>query len=187
MVELQSFTGMRPGEVVRMTMREIDRSEDPWIYRPERHKTAERGRTREIPLGPRAREILKPWLRADPDAPLFSPMELEEARQATRRECRKTPRTPWARARSRKKKPKRSPRLLYDKDSYGRAVRRACIKAGVPPWSPNQLRHSFATRVRRQLGLEAAQAALGHAKADVTQVYAERDRALAAKVAREIG
>jgi hypothetical protein len=35
--------------------------------------------------------------------------------------------------------------------------------------------------------LEAAQATLGHSRADVTQVYAERDLALAAKVAGEIG
>jgi integrase len=41
-------------------------------------------------------------------------------------------------------------------------------------WHPNQLRHSFATRVRKQHGLEAAQVLLGHARADVTQVYAER-------------
>lgn len=37
-------------------------------------------------------------------------------------------------------------------------------------WHPNQLRHSFATRVRRAHGLEAAQVLLGHSRADVTQV-----------------
>ena len=45
----------------------------------------------------------------------------------------------------------------------------------LPHWHANQLRHSKATEVRRQFGLEAAQVILGHAKADVTQVYAERD------------
>jgi len=58
---------------------------------------------------------------------------------------------------------------------------------GVPHWAPNQLRHSAATRVRRELGLEAAQVVLGHAAADVTQVYAESNRALAQRVMREIG
>ena len=43
-------------------------------------------------------------------------------------------------------------------------------------WAPNRLRHTRATEVRKQFGLEAAQVILGHAKADVTQVYAERDR-----------
>jgi hypothetical protein len=41
--------------------------------------------------------------------------------------------------------------------------------------------------VRRAYGLEAAQVLLGHARADVTQVYAERDGRLAFRVAREIG
>ena len=47
--------------------------------------------------------------------------------------------------------------------------------------------HAVATAVRRRYGLEAAQVALGHSKADVTQVYAERDQGLAERIAREIG
>jgi integrase len=54
-------------------------------------------------------------------------------------------------------------------------------------WHPNQLRHSFATRVRKEHGLEAAQVLLGHARADVTQVYAEKNHELAAAVAAKIG
>jgi site-specific recombinase XerD len=54
-------------------------------------------------------------------------------------------------------------------------------------WHPNQLRHAFATQVRKEHGLEAAQALLGYARADVTQVYAERDIGLALKVAGEYG
>ena len=63
----------------------------------------------------------------------------------------------------------------------------ACKAAAIPHWHPHQLRHTHATEVRRRFGLEAAQAALGHSKADVTQLYAERDLALAAKVAAELG
>jgi integrase len=54
-------------------------------------------------------------------------------------------------------------------------------------WSPNQLRHSAATELRRRYGLEAAQVILGHSKADVTQIYAERDLALGVRVAAEVG
>ena len=54
-------------------------------------------------------------------------------------------------------------------------------------WSPGQLRHSYATEVRKDYGLEAAQILLGHSRADVTQVYAERDTARAVEVAREAG
>jgi integrase len=54
-------------------------------------------------------------------------------------------------------------------------------------WHPNQLRHSYATKVRKAHGLEAAQVLLGHSRADVTQVYAERDEELAVTVAAKIG
>jgi integrase len=63
----------------------------------------------------------------------------------------------------------------------------AAANVFVPHWHPNQLRHSHATEVRRRFGLEAAQVALGHAQANITEVYAERDLRLAVKVAAEIG
>jgi integrase len=187
MVELQRLTGMRPGEVMAMTMGQIDRTGELWVYRPDRHKTAGIGKDREILLGARAQAILKPWLKANPAAPLFSPLEAVEARLAERRSNRKTPKGPWARARRRKEKRKRPPGLWYGKKSYGGAIRRACAKAGIPIWSPNRLRHSAATRFRQLYGLEAAHVILGHAKADVTQIYAENNRALAQEVMREIG
>lgn len=54
-------------------------------------------------------------------------------------------------------------------------------------WHPNQLRHSRATFIRKHYGLEAAQVILGHAKATVTEVYAERDLEKAREVMREAG
>jgi integrase len=57
----------------------------------------------------------------------------------------------------------------------------------VPHWCPLQLRHNHATEVRRRYGLEAAQVMLGHSRADVTQVYAERDLSLAERIAGECG
>ena len=54
-------------------------------------------------------------------------------------------------------------------------------------WSPNRLRHAAATEIRQRFGLEAAQVVLGHSKADVTQIYAERDLLRAIEVARRIG
>src|SRR5439155_564319 len=43
-------------------------------------------------------------------------------------------------------------------------------------WQPNQLRHTYATEVRRTYGLEAAQVLLGHSKADTTETYAGKTR-----------
>ena len=54
-------------------------------------------------------------------------------------------------------------------------------------WHPHRLRHNYATNVRREFGLEAAQILLGHSKADITQIYAERDMSRAATVAAKIG
>ena len=54
-------------------------------------------------------------------------------------------------------------------------------------WHPNQLRHLHATEIRKRFGLEAAQVAMGHSRAEVTQIYAERNLALAEKKASEVG
>jgi integrase len=54
-------------------------------------------------------------------------------------------------------------------------------------WSPHQLRHSRATDIRRQYGLEAAQVTLGHSRMNVTEIYAEKNHELAVRVAREVG
>ena len=55
-------------------------------------------------------------------------------------------------------------------------------------WHPHQLRHAAATRIRHQFGLEAAQIALGHSSALVTDaVYAERDAAKVVEVMKKIG
>ena len=51
----------------------------------------------------------------------------------------------------------------------------------------DQLRHMQGTGVRWQFGLEAARVIPGHARAGVTQVYAEADVAQAAGVSAETG
>lgn len=58
----------------------------------------------------------------------------------------------------------------------------------VPKWHPNQLRHLVAREFRQRYGIEAAQVVvLGHSRAEVTQVYAERDMEKAEAVMREVG
>lgn len=75
----------------------------------------------------------------------------------------------------------------YSKDSYVVAIRRACVAAGIPHWSPNQLRHTAATEIRKRFGLEAARTVLGHSSTDTTAIYAERDDAMSRKVMAECG
>jgi integrase len=66
-------------------------------------------------------------------------------------------------------------------------VLRGCNRAKIPPFTPNQIRHAVGTEVRAKYGLEAAQVLLGHAKANTTEIYAERDLSKAQEVALRIG
>jgi integrase len=179
---------------------DVDTSGPVWCYVPESHKTEHHGRQRRIYIGPKGQDVLRPYLLRDKTAYCFSPQDSEKQRHAEMREHRKTPVQPSQQNR-RKAKPKRQPAECYTKDSYCRAVARgvklankAAKKAGseiaadvVKHWHPNQLRHSVATAIRRQYGIEAAQVCLGHSKANTTEIYAERDFALAARIMREVG
>lgn len=187
MVRLQRLTGMRPGEVCIVRPCDIDRSEAIWRYQPESHKTEHHGRERVVFIGPKAQDILTQYLLRPETDFCFCPRDSERSRNSRRREERRSPMTPSQAARKPKKKPKRFAGTCYATASYRTAIRRACAKAGVPVWRPNQLRHTAATEIRRMYGLEAAQVALGHAAADVTQVYAERDAKLAQQVAQQMG
>jgi integrase len=186
MVRLQLLTGARSGELCTMRACDLDVSGPVWLYRPASHKTQHHGRSRIIALGKQAQEIVKPFLTTNLEAYLFSPRAgLEEVRRL-KRERRKTRVQPSQQNR-RKRRSRRTPGERYDTRSYAHAVRHGCIKANVPHFHPHQLRHTHATKVRRRFGLEAAQVALGHATAQVTELYAERDLAHAMRIAAEIG
>jgi integrase len=70
---------------------------------------------------------------------------------------------------------------------YRTAIGRACERLGIPNWSPNQLRHTAATAIRREAGIETARTVLGHSSVDVTEIYAERDYAAARSIIAKIG
>ncbi len=181
MIQVQSLTGMRPGEVVIMRTCDIDRRGSTWFYEPFQHKTKHRGHQRIVALSPQATLILKPWLCVDdPEAFLFSPADAEEARRRELRRLRKTPVQPSQRNRKRTK-PKRRPGERYTTNTYRHAIYRACDAAGIPRWFPNQIRHTVATVLGNECGIEAAQVVLGHRHARVTEVYLERDRKRAAE------
>jgi integrase len=187
MVRLQALCGARSGEITQLRPCDVDRSGRVWIFKPHKHKSMHKGRGRAIPLGPRAQEILAPWLDGESESYAFTPAEAVERQNAERRRRRKTKVHPSQAARTRKAKPKRRRRPRYDSAAYYAAVSAACDRAGVPRWGPHRLRHAVATEVRRRYGLEAAQALLGHAKADVTEIYAERDLSKAVEVMGEVG
>ncbi|QDV73800.1 tyrosine-type recombinase/integrase [Botrimarina mediterranea] len=187
MVRFQRLTGTRPGEVCNLRPCDIDRTGEIWVYEPDEHKMEHYGTQRLVMIGPKSQAVLRPYLeRADKT---FCFVPAETAWMAKRRRgaegAAESFETILARAHFVARK--RGATKPYDAGSYRLAVNRAALKAGVEKWSPNRLRHTAATEVRKQFGLEAAQVVCGHQSADITQVYAERDLALAIKVAQSLG
>jgi integrase len=88
-IRVMRLSGMRPGEAVRMTVEEIDRADpDCWRYRPTRHKTRHRGKTRTVFIGPKCQEILTPWIVKAGSGRVF-PMTASGLRTAIIRGCRR--------------------------------------------------------------------------------------------------
>ena len=182
MVQVQMYTGMRSGELCQMRPMDIDTAGQIWMYAPQSHKTEHHGHVRIVALGPKAQAVLRPYLKRKIDACCFTPDEALEHRTGGKG---------------------RAVRPCYTKDTYGRAVRRAIVRCQqaekkaakekgrqaktVPTWHPHQLRHTAATIARKEFGVEAARAYLGHSSASMTELYAEMDAGLAAKVAKQIG
>jgi integrase len=176
MSAVQRLTGCRPQEVVLMRAEELDVSGPVWEYRPGRYKTehcnpdGDPDRARVIYLGPLAQAALAPLLQAvGGDGYVFSPARSERQRRGPASACR------------------RAFGERYTVHAYRQAVVRGCRKAGVPAWTPNQLRHLRLTELRRGYGLEASRVCGGHREVGVTQVYAERDHDLARRVMAEAG
>lgn len=91
MVEVQRITGMRPGEVCQMRACDIDTSGRVWIFRPQTHKTEHHGHQREIHIGPKGQEVLRPFLKPDLQAYLFSLKDAIAERREALHKSRKTP------------------------------------------------------------------------------------------------
>ena len=118
---------------------------------------------------------------------------------------------------NRKRSPKRPAGTRYDTGSYHRAIQRACEIAFKMPkelrfilpglnavqrkqfskhasewraahcWGPNRLRHTKATAVRAEYGIEAVKTVLGHSDVQTSLIYAERDEKLAEQIALKLG
>lgn len=159
MVTVQRYTGMRPSEVINMRVRDLEKVKGGFVYTLVADKTSYRRRAGEKRIVNLGRRAAK---AVRPFLKGKAPDDLVFPTVA-------------------------GTNIPYKPTSYGRAISRAAKTAGVTHWTPYQLRHLFATEVRASFGLEAAQTALGHKRADVTQIYAERDATLAAKVAAKLG
>lgn len=155
LIRFQLLTACRPSEARLLRFCEIQISDGVWLYTPAQHKTSHRGKTRVIPIGPRAQQIIEPHQGRDPNSYVFHSGD---------------------------------PAYPYKKDSYSRSIRRACERLGFEEhWTPNQLRHTAATRIRNEFGIETAQVILGHSHLRTTEIYAAKNLGLAEKFARKFG
>jgi integrase len=223
MIRLQLLTGARPGEICAMNVGNIDTAGTVWICKPTKHKTAHRGHTREIRIGPQAQEIVAKYLNPDLGAYLFSPTDAEQSRREEQRRNRKSPVQPSQLLRSERARKKKGNRFKhhYRVSAYRLAIWRGCDRANPPPppvakrddetlkqwksrltekqredlrqwradhrWHPHQLRHNFATEVRREHGIEMAKIILGHRSIVQTETYAEADTQRATEIMGSIG
>ncbi|MEX1229641.1 MAG: tyrosine-type recombinase/integrase [Planctomycetaceae bacterium] len=72
------------------------------------------------------------------------------------------------------------------RDNFAQAVKVACGRANVPPFSPHLLRHTAGTQVVERLGIADAQALLGHASAAMTEHYSRAAIEPAKRAARAL-
>jgi integrase len=176
MIRFHRCVGCRPSEVCIIRPCDIDRCGDVWLYRPTRHKAQHLGHDRVLPVGPKAQDVLRPYLLRSAEVFCFVPAE------STRRG---------------------KPGTRYTKDSYANAIAKACRKAFPAPagltkqeklawhkahrWSPIQLRKALGTEARDEYGLDGAQALMGHKHASTTEIYAKLRLQRAIEIAMKIG
>ena len=184
-IRLQLATGARPSEILGITPGEINRTGETWLYEPSEHKTSDKGKLRVLALNADAQAALAPFMSRPDDLPCFSPKESAQWYRDRKTAQRVTP-SNAGNAVGRRSQPRGESKIKdeYNSTSYRQAVIRAAEKAGVPKWTPYQIRHLTATAVADQLGIEGAKALLGHSDAAITQVYTSTARQAAIKAAQ---
>jgi integrase len=132
------FTGQRAETALRAKFEEIDTSTVPWKYSPVMHKNTWRGKPLTILIGPRARAAIRPYMSASgmlwPGRHMNISLDKQKSTKVPR--CR---------------------------DAYKRAIESACQRAGLPHYTPQQIRHTSATFLVGKLVPESIIGAiLGH-------------------------
>ena len=191
-VRLTLLTGARPGEIRILRPCDIKEiSPDLWEYRPGHHKTERFGGERVIYLGPKSIAILTAEIAGfdgEPTDFLFRPRDSVRDKWIRRGHPRKKTPSRARRDAQRRAEPKRGYQMAYNGTTLSHSVRRACVKAGVEPWTPYQLRKLAATLIDRDYGVEAAAAVLGHRSTTITEGhYIDPRLKKAAEIARKFG
>ena len=183
MVQLQRILGMRPSEIFKMRVGDIDTTKENglWYYVPGSYKTSRFVGKIVFPLGEPEQALIAPYLEGKTaENAVFSPRTAMQERNAEKRANRKTKITPSQAARNRERatKPTRYAEF-YNRSSYRQAIKHAIEKGNrqlpdgekIPHWYPYQLRHTAATATELTHGDKGAQALLGHKTVNMTKRY----------------
>ncbi|MCL2120596.1 MAG: site-specific integrase [Planctomycetaceae bacterium] len=183
MVQLQRILGMRPNEIFKMRVGDIDRTRGNglWYYVPGSYKTSAFVGKIQFPLGKPEQELITPYLEGkQADNAVFSPRTAMAERKIEKRAHRKTKISPSQAARdeTRAAKPSRYSEF-YNRDSYRNAIEHAITKGNkvlpesdkIPHWTPHQLRHTAATVTELSHSDEDVQALLGHRTVNMSKRY----------------
>lgn len=174
LIELQLLTGMRPGEAVLLRPCDLDRVGLVWLYRPRCHKTQHLNKERLVFLGPQAQKVLSPYLEREPERVCFSSREAQLNYLA-------------AKERKQRVRSRQDDGEHYTTDTYSTAIHRACVRLGVTPWHPHQLRHNAATTLVATYGWDLARIVLGHSTLSATRIYGEDAVRKAVEAMKEFG
>ena len=202
MVQVQRWATMRPNEVCRMRVGDIDmsRKDGIWLYKQPKHKGAWRGHKRIVPLGKPEQSLILPYLEGkSADQAVFSPKTAvleRKTRDAARRKTKHQP-SQVLRAEMFAANPKRRDHEHYSSRSYARSIERAILKANrhlpldqqIPHWFPYQLRHAGVTELvaEHDGNLDIARAVAGQKSISVTQGYNHADLRVAIEQAKKRG
>lgn len=162
MLDLHWHTGMRPGELVRMQRSEI-------VIERARLATGA-----EVEL-----MVYKPWhhktrYRGHDRNIFLSPeaRRIVEDRLARMDSCPSATEALWP---------------YSTTGSYREAIIRLNARNQLPYWTPNQIRHSFATRMRAASGIDVVQVLMGHRARSTTEIYAKPDASAAIEAILKFG
>lgn len=192
MCRLQWLTGMRSENICCLRMLDVDISDSVWVYRPSQHKTAWRGKGLAVPLGPQGQALIEKCLGGrGRDEFVFRPCDSLEwharntegfkmwvNRKAGEQFTPNTFRQAVMRAQARVAGLDISRRL---------PTKQQFLDAGWDPWTPYQLRHAAASRIRQGHSIEEVRAYMGHSTVQATGIYSEHDLATAKRLAQVYG
>ena len=83
--------------------------------------------------------------------------------------------------------PVTGPLFSVARSSFSTLIKKACLAAKVKAFVPYSLRHTKATELRDAIGIEAAQATLGHSQPSMTARYSSKMDKLASEAAKACG